>query len=92
MTGLLTDNETQELMIAGGRLKVGDTETQTVELVLNTAPGEWKETPLLGADARRLMGGCTDPFWPGETKRMLRACGVDVKSVAVSSDGTITIE
>lgn len=89
MRGILIDSETGDLLIGRGRMTVGDTESQTVELVLRTSPGEWKEHPLLGADAVRQLGGTRDVMWPGRTKAMLRACGVDVREVKVSDNEVI---
>ena len=71
--------------------KSGETEQQTVALLLETAPGEWKENPLLGADARRQLGGMPDPYWALQTKKMIRACGIDVSNVSMADDGSINI-
>ncbi len=92
MKGILIDTNTGDLLIENGRMTIGDTEQQTVELLLTTAPGEWKECPLLGADARGQLGGNTNKMWAAQTKRMIRACGVDVQSVVMQEDGTILIE
>ena len=92
MKGLLLDPETHDLMVANGTLQVGSTEQQSVALLLETSPGEWKERPTLGADARRQLGGTPDPFWTSATKKMLRAIGLDVKSVTMAADGTVEIE
>lgn len=86
MRGILIDSETGDLMIEKGGLVTGDTESQTVELVLRTSPGEWKEHPLLGADAVRQLGGTRDVMWPGRVKKMLRACGVAAKEVRVNDN------
>lgn len=91
MTGILIDTVTGDLMVTGRSLTLGDTDSQTVELVLVTAPGEWKEQPLLGADARSQLGGQTDPLWPGQTKRMIQSQGVEVQRIDIGEDGTITI-
>ena len=85
------DGDTGNLLLGGGTLTLGHTGQQTVALLLRTAPGEWKEHPLLGADAMGQLGGNADPMWAQEAKNMMRACGVDVSTVAVDEDGTITI-
>ena len=61
------------------------------ETVLLAAPGDFKEVPLLGADARSMLAANRDPFWPGNTKKMLRAVGVDVAAINVADTGVITI-
>lgn len=91
MAGILIDAETHDLVVMNGRVVIGDTSQQTVEAVLLTAPGEWKEHPLLGAHARGQLGGNTDKLWCNQTKKMIRQCGVDVKSIVMSPNGTITI-
>ncbi|MBR6192490.1 MAG: hypothetical protein IKQ68_10090 [Prevotella sp.] len=92
MKGILIDTNTSDLLIENGKLTIGDIEPQTVELLLSTAPGEWKECPLLGADARSQLGGNTDRMWAAKTKRMIRACRIDVQSVIMQDDGTIIIQ
>jgi len=91
MTGILIDSETGDLLISGHSLTLGDTDSQTVELVLVTAPGEWKEQPLLGADARSQLCGQPDPMWPGQTRKMIQSQGVDVQRIDIAEDGTITV-
>lgn len=91
MTGILIDTETGDLMVTGRSLTLGDTDSQVVELVLVTAPGEWKEQPLLGADVRSQLGGQTDPMWPGQTKKMIQSQGVEVQRIEIGEDGTITV-
>lgn len=63
-----------------------------MESVLLAMRGEFKEFPLLGGEVRTQLGGCVDPFWPQETKKMLRSCMVDVETVTLDRDGTLTIE
>lgn len=91
MRGMLLDNETGDLMIEAGGVVLGGTEQQTVDLLLQTFPGEWKESPLLGADLYRQLGGHVDKMWAQQTKKMIRACGVEVKNIEICDDGTINI-
>lgn len=88
---MLLDEETGDLLVTPGGVVLGETQQQTVWLLLSTAPGEWKENPLLGADARSQLGGNADKMWAQQTKKMIKACGVDVKSVEMCDDGTINI-
>lgn len=93
MKGLITDTKTGDLLI--GRDKQGivtDCEGQVCESVLLAMRGEFKEFPLLGAEVRQQLGGCVDPFWPQETKKMLRACKVAAETVSLQEDGTLIIE
>lgn len=92
MNGLITDNETGDLLIENKTAVVTTCEEQVVETVLLSMRGEIKEFPLLGAELRLKMGGNRDAFWPLETKKMIRACGVDVEKVEVDADGVVTIQ
>ena len=38
-----------------------------------------------------MLAANRDPFWPGNTKKMLRAVGVDVAAINVADTGVITI-
>ena len=80
-----------ELLVEGGTLKIGDTTEQTVEAVLLTMRGEWKEFPLLGGEAEKQLGGIADVMWPGEVRDMLEACGIKARRVKVE-DNVITVE
>jgi hypothetical protein len=91
MNGLTTDIETGDLLIEGKSATVTDSDAQTIEAVLLAQRGEFKERPLIGAAVRELLGGCTDVFWPQETKKMIKAAGVEVSRVTVDADGTVNI-
>ncbi len=93
MKGLITDINTGDLLI--GRNKqatVTECQEQICESVLLAMRGEFKEFPPLGAEVRQQLGGCVDPFWPQETKKMLRACKVAAETVKLHTDGTLTIQ
>lgn len=91
MNGLITDIGTGDLLVEHKRAVVTDSDGQTVEAVLLAQRGEFKERPLIGAAVRQLQGGCKDVFWPQETKKMIKAAGVEITRVKVDADGTINI-
>ncbi len=91
MKGLTTDIETGDLLIERKAMAIADNEAQTIEAVLLAQRGEFKERPLIGAAVRQLLGGCKDVFWPQETKKMIKAAGVEVSRVTVDADGTVNI-
>lgn len=91
MNGLITDIETGDLLIERKAATVTDSDVQTIEAVLLAQRGEFKERPLIGAAVRQLLGGCKDVFWPQETKKMIKAAGVEVSRVTVDADGTVNI-
>ena len=92
MKGILLDAETADIIVADGSMQIGDTESQTVGLILDTVPGEWKEAPLIGADVRSMLGGCSDVMWAQRTARMIKACGIEISNISITEDNTIIIE
>lgn len=92
MTGILIDTESGDLLIENGSVVLGDTDGQITEGVLVAMRGEWKENPLLGGEVRKMLGGEADVMWPGQVKKMLEACGLDVQKVSISEDDVITVE
>ena len=83
---------TGDLLIEHGAAAVGSCEPQIIESVILAQRGEFKELPLVGAELRQHLGGQRDPFWPLETKKMIKAVGVDVHSLQVGDDGVIEIK
>ncbi len=92
MNGILIDTESGDLLIEHGRVVIGDTDSQIAESVLVTLRGEWKEWPLIGGEVEKALGGQVDVMWRGEVKKMLHACGLDVRQIHISEDNTITVE
>ena len=91
MKGILIDRGTGDLLVENGQLVIDDTEAQTVETVLVANRGEFKESPLIGGELTKQLSGGIDVMWPGEVKKMLKACGVSCERVKVEN-GEITIE
>ena len=96
-------NESGELMLRDGTLAIGDTDEQRAMHVLNATAGEYKETPTLGCNPTRQIGGQTDPFWAvllgdgcEEMEALcpcdcLRRAGVEADSVSIEGDN-ITVK
>ncbi len=91
MKGILLNDTTGDLLIQNGRLQLGDNESQVTEHVLRAYPGEFKETPAIGAHVKSMLGGHFDPFWPGITRDMLLSQLVNVQRINVTDD-SITVE
>lgn len=91
MNGLQTDITTSDLLVERSAAVVADASGFIAELVLRSCRGEFKEHPLLGAEAPLMLAGEPDPFWPGNTKKMLRACGLNVSNLTLSPEGTVKI-
>lgn len=81
MNGIITSTKTRDLLLDHKTVAVTDCAAQVVETVLLANRGELKEFPLIGAAIRQHLGGNADRFWPQETKKMIRACGVAVNTV-----------
>lgn len=92
MKGLMTDIETGDVMVEHGASPVMDNEVQVVENVLLAVRGDFKEMPLVGAEARLQLGGERDVMWATRAKKMIQACGVEVRKVSIADDNTITVE
>lgn len=56
MKDILLD-ETGDLLFKNGDLVVGESELQDVGLILRTNQGEWKETPIIGANLVKEIRG-----------------------------------
>lgn len=91
MRGILFDFERGDVCVEQGTLAVGQVDEQVVQTVLMAFKGEFKESPMIGGEIKKQMGGCVDVMWPGMMKRMLKACGVTVNKITVNND-IITIE
>lgn len=91
MKGILIDRESGDLMVERGALVTGDPEAQIAEAVVLAMRGEFKEEPLLGGEAARMLGGGVDVMWAGDVKEMLRVCGVEAEHVELR-EGTVMIE
>lgn len=92
MKGILTDAESGDLLVERGGLAIGDTDGQIAGIVLTAMRGEWKEWPLIGGEVRKMLGGTGDVLWAGRVKRMLEACGLEVRRVSLTEDNVVTVE
>lgn len=91
MKGLVIDRDTGDLAVSGGSLVIGEIEGQVAEIVVKANRGDIKESPLIGGEAEKMLGGERDVLWAGRLKKMLRACGLEVRNVKIS-ENEITIE
>lgn len=74
--GLQTNTETADLLVHQRASVVAEASGFIAEIVLLSAPGDFKEMPLLGADAPAMLAANRDPFWPGNTKRCCVTLGL----------------
>lgn len=85
MKGILID-ENGNMIIRGGSVILGDVEPQICEHLLAAFTGEYKQEPLLGGNAKRMIAGTPSPFWAGHVKQQLKTCKVDVQTIRVAND------
>lgn len=86
---LLDDNN--DLLIENGDLATGDSHYQNVKLIMQAAPGHWKQYPTLGANVMNFVNG-SSPELMREVKLQLLADGYDVKRLSVGTGGEIEVE
>ena len=91
MIGIITDSATGDLVVEGGGISVGEIAPQCACQLTVSAPGEYKEFPLIGGDARRLLHGSGSRFWPGRVSAMCAAMGVPVRRVSLDNLGNLTV-
>lgn len=92
MKGLVINPETDDLLVERKAIAIVDSEVQVVENVLLANRGEFKELPLIGAETRLQLGGERDVLWPTRAKKMIKACGVEVRKVSITDNNTVTVE
>lgn len=92
MRGILIDAESGDLLIERGSVVIGDTDSQIAGWVLVAMRGEWKQWPLIGGEVKKMLGGEADVMWRGQVKKMLEACGLEVRKISISEDNMITVE
>lgn len=92
MKGLVTDITTGDLLVERKTAAIVPCEVQVVENVLLANRGEFKELPLIGAETRQQLGGEKDVMWPARAKKMIKACGVEIRKVSITDESTVTVE
>ena len=90
MKGILLD-ETGEIIIEHGTMKIGDVDAQIAEHIITAFQGEYKEVPLLGGNLRKMQNGAPDPFWEGEVKRQLKSQNINAE-INVGETGDVVVK
>lgn len=92
MKGLITDSATGDLLVEDKTASIVESDVQVVESVLLANRGEFKELPLIGAETRLQLGGERDVMWATRAKKMIKACGVEVRKISITDNNTVTVE
>lgn len=90
MTGILIDSNCHAV-IEDGHLAIGDNTASTANLLIVSNRGDFKEYPLLGGEAQKLIGSSEAKMWAARLKKQLTQIGIDVSSLSVEDD-QISIE
>jgi len=91
MKGIILD-ENGDFILSGGRIQVGDAAGQVIENILKANRGEFKEVPIIGGEAIKMLGGTApNPMWCMNVKKQIESMGVPVSRVRMT-DNEIVIE
>jgi hypothetical protein len=86
----LTDillNSDGGLRIENGDLVLGRGESQTAALLLETAPGDWRDEPTAGAEAERALSGPRDSVaLESRLRRQLDREGITMDGVTLNGE------
>lgn len=81
---LLQDND---LQIINGDFFVGESQNQSVELLLTTMQGEWKEHPEAGCGLSKAQNGVIDRFFQRNIRVQLEADGFAIENLNITEKG-----
>jgi hypothetical protein len=80
---LLMDNGGDEVLI-NDDLALGASDEQHIIDILQSYPGEWKQSPLCGVNIRRAINGAVDGTIRRDVRLQLEADGYKVKNIIFS--------
>lgn len=86
MKDILVD-ENNELKIINGDFSIGDSASQSVEQILISRRGDWKESPQVGCDIQRSKNGVIGRFLERNIRVQLEADGFSVEKLRVTEKG-----
>ena len=79
--------ENYDLIIENGDFKISDAQSQSVELLLLSKPGEWKQHPEAGCDILKAKNGVIDRFLDREIRLQLEADGFQIEKMKLTQEG-----
>ena len=87
--GLQLDEMTNDLKIENGHIAIGETLPQNEFLLLVMNKGELKEDPLVGVGISDMLNDNDILGWKRKIRDGLKADGLTVEQISISSDGRI---
>lgn len=85
MKDILLEND--DLQLVNGDFFVGDSQNQSVELLLKTMQGEWKQHPEAGCGLSKAQNGVIDRFLNRNIRVQLQADGFSVEKLNIGENG-----
>lgn len=85
MKDILLEND--DLQMVNGDFFVGDSQSQSVELLLGTLQGEWKQHPEAGCGLSKAQNGIIDRFLNRNIRVQLQADGFSVENLTINEQG-----
>lgn len=79
--------ENDDLKIVNGDFFVGESQNQSVELLLKSMQGEWKEHPEAGCGLLKAQNGVIDRFFQRNIRVQLEADGFSVEILTIDEKG-----
>lgn len=76
-----------EVQIENGDFVVADSQNQSIELLLSSAQGEWKESPLTGANLHKAQNGKIDRDLYRHINVQLKADGFKPTKLQITENG-----
>lgn len=80
-------NSDYDLNFENGDLAIGNSKNQSIEMLLLSAQGEWKEHPEAGADVKRAVNGVIDQFLHRNIRVQLEADNFKLDELIISENG-----
>jgi hypothetical protein len=85
MKGIILDHN-GDFVLSGGRIQVGEADGQIIENVLRANRGEFKEMPVIGGEAIKMLNGTpANPMWCANVKKQIQSVGVSVSAVEMNN-------
>lgn len=79
--------ENDDLKIINGDFFAGDSQSQSVELLLKSMQGEWKEFPDAGCGVEKAQNGVIDRFFQRNIRVQLEADGFAIEKLHINEKG-----
>ena len=76
-----------DLEFENGDLVIGNSKDQSVQMLLLSAQGEWKEHPEAGADIRRAQNGVIDQLLERNIRVQLEADKFNLDKLTINENG-----